>query len=292
MFSEYLDVGLQDQNQVVHVLPVPYEATVTFAPGTSQGPEAILRASYEIETWDEELGLDLADLAGFKTWPFFRKVSSGPELMLQALEEHLQEIFVPEQDFLLLLGGEHTLTKGTINFYRQAYPDLTVLQLDAHADLRFSYQGSAYSHACVMARVREMGLPLAQLGIRSLCREESQYIRQAQSRDLLTCFAWDLPAPEEAARKISSFVRGRPLYITFDADALDPAQLPGTGTPAPGGLDFFWLQRFWKHFLPDQNLVGLDFCELSPLPGAGVASESLAVQCINRILTVWSAAHE
>lgn len=285
MFGDYLDSCVQDQKHLVHVLPVPYEATVSFARGASQGPGSILRASYEIETWDEELGLDLTDLAGFKTLPFFRSVATGPEQMLRAMLAYLQKQLVPEQDFLLLLGGEHTLARAGIAFYQKAYPDLVVLQLDAHADLRSSYQGSAYSHACVMARVLDLGLPLAQIGIRSLCREESLLIQNFSPRELLSIMAWDLPDPDSAAKKLRAFVQNRPLYITFDADALDPAQLPATGTPEPGGVDFSWLQQFWIRFLPGLKLVGLDFCELAPLPAAGVASESLAVKCINRILT-------
>ncbi|MFW5863137.1 MAG: agmatinase [Desulfohalobiaceae bacterium] len=293
MYSNFLDLEPGQGQQQVQVLPVPYEATVSFAPGTSQGPGAILRASYEIETWDEQLGLDLADLADFNTLPFFRPWAAGPEQMLQALQEYLQQELDPGRDFLLLLGGEHTLAQAGAWFYQQAYPDLVVLQLDAHADLRASFQGSPYSHACVMARMLDLGLPLAQLGIRSLCQEESRRIQGADPARLLTMFAWDLPEPKKAAEMLRLFVGGRPLYISFDADALDPAQLPGTGTPEPGGLEFAWLQEFWLWFLPGLKLVGLDFCELCPLPGAGVASESLAVKCINRILTAyWGAAHD
>ncbi|MFO8031820.1 MAG: agmatinase [Desulfohalobiaceae bacterium] len=293
MFNNYMDLEPGQGQYAVHVLPVPYEATVSFLPGTSQGPAAILRASYEIETWDEELGLDLADLVDFRTLPFFRSQAGGPEQILGALLGYLNQELDPGKDFLLLLGGEHTLAQAGAAFYQQAYPDLVVLQLDAHADLRPSYQGSPYSHASVMARILDLGLPLAQLGIRSLCQEESRRIHRAESGELLTLFAWELPDPQTAAERLRSFVRDRPVYITFDSDALDPSQLPGTGTPEPGGLDFAWLQEFWPRFLPGIKLVGMDCCELCPLPGAGVASESLAVKCINRILTAfWGAAHD
>ncbi|MFP4391802.1 MAG: agmatinase [Desulfohalobiaceae bacterium] len=293
MFFNYLDLEPSQGPPEVYVLPVPYEATVSFLPGTSQGPEAILRASYEIETWDEQLGLDLADLANFRTLPFFRSRAAGPEQMLQALQDYLQKELNPDQDFLLLLGGEHTLALAGAFFYQQAHPDLVVLQLDAHADLRSSYQGSPYSHASVMSRIMDLGLPLAQLGIRSLCQEESRCIQDAGPDELLTLFSWDLPEPETAADRLRSFVGSRPVYITFDTDVLDPSQMPGTGTPEPGGLDFAWLQRFWPRFLPGIKLVGMDFCELLPLAGAGVVSQSLAVRCINRILTVyWGAAHD
>lgn len=293
MFNNYLDLEPGQGAQQVHVLPVPYEATVSFLPGTSQGPEAILRASYEIETWDEELGLDLADLVGFRTLPFFRSRASGPEQMLGALQECLNQELDPGQDFLLLLGGEHTLAWAGVSFYQRAYPDLVVLQLDAHADLKSSYQGTPFSHASVMARILDLGPSLAQLGIRSLCQEESRRIHGASPEELLTLFSWDLPDPQSTADRLRDFVQDRPLYISFDSDSLDPAQMPGTGTPEAGGLDFAWLQELWPRFLPGIKLVGMDFCELCPLPGTGVVSESLAVKCINRMLTAfWGASHD
>jgi len=284
MFS-YLD--LQTQNgQRIDVWPVPYEGTVSFGRGTSQGPEAILRASAEIETWDEELGQDLADLAHFTTWSAFEPPVSGPEEVLRCMQEELASICTPES-FVLTLGGEHSVALAPIRVYQNLFPDLAVLQIDAHADLRESFQGSPCSHACVMARTRELGIPVAQIGIRSLCREESQRIAKETNQEILTLFAHDLPSPEQAAAQVREFLGERPLYISFDADGLDPSILPGTGTPEPGGLSFSWLHRFWPLFFGKCRLVGMDFCELAPLPGAGVVSESVAVRCINRVLTAF-----
>ena len=284
MFS-YLDLETKN-GQRIDVWPVPYEGTVSFGRGTSQGPEAILRASAEIETWDEELGLDLADLAHFITWPVFEPPVSGPEEVLKCMEEELASICTPET-FLLTLGGEHSVSLSPIRVYQGLFPDLAVLQIDAHADLRESFQGSPYSHASVMARIRELGIPVAQIGIRSLCREESRLITRENEQGLLTMFAHDLPSPEQAAAQVREFIGPRPLYISFDADGLDPSIMPGTGTPEPGGLSFSWLSRFWPLFFGRCRLVGLDFCELSPLPGAGVVSESVAVRCMNKILTAF-----
>jgi agmatinase len=284
MFS-YLD--LQTENgQAIHVFPVPYEGTVSFGRGTSKGPKAILRASAEIETWDQELQTDLADVAHFPAMPWFEPPVSGPGDVVAAMEKELAS-FCTQDDFILTLGGEHTVALPLIRTYKRLFPELAVLQIDAHADLRNSFQGSPFSHACVMARVRELDIPVVQIGIRSLSREESERIGKETNKGLLTLFAHNLPEPVEAAAKIRDFIDQRPLYITFDADGLDPSIMPGTGTPEPGGIPFTWLHKFWPQFIGSTRLVGMDFCEVAPIPGGGVLSESVAVRCINRILTAY-----
>jgi agmatinase len=282
MFT-YLDLDTRN-GQRIDVWPVPYEGTVSFGRGTSLGPEAILRASAEIETWDQELGADLADLAHFSTWPWFQPPVSGPEDMVHHMAAELAA-GCGRDTFVLTLGGEHSVALAPIRHYQSLFSNLTVLQIDAHADLRESFQGSPYSHASVMARVRELGIPLVQIGIRSLSREESERIASEPEHDLLTLYAHDLPNPEQAAARVREFIGERPLYISFDADGLDPSIMPGTGTPEPGGLSFSWLHKFWPLFFGQCRLVGMDFCELSPLPGGGLVSESVAVRCLNRILT-------
>jgi agmatinase len=283
--ASYLDLDTKN-GQRIDVWPVPYEGTVSFGQGTSNGPEAILRASAEIETWDQDLGVDLADMAHFPTLPWFEPPASGPEDVVRAMDEFAGSVCSSDR-FLLTLGGEHAIALPPIRAYHRLFPDLAVLQIDAHADLRESFQGSRFSHACVMARVRELGIPVVQLGIRSLSREEAEDIRIAQGDGLLTFFAHALPDPETGAEQIREFLGGRPLYISFDADGLDPSILPGTGTPEPGGIPFAWLQRFWPLFFGSTRLVGMDFCELAPMSGAGVVSESVAVRCINRILAAY-----
>jgi agmatinase len=243
----------------------------------------MLRASYQIETYDHELGRDLADFVHFKTLPFFRPSAAGPGAVMDGMRRFLNS-WDGKKDFFLTLGGEHSITPPMVEFYRRAWPDLVVIQIDAHADLREDYEDTPHSHASAMARVRELGVPLVQMGIRSLCREEAEYMKAQPAHELMTLFAWDLPGPSQAADSVSAFVGRRPLYITFDADGLDPSILPGTGTPEPGGIGFSWMQSFWRHFWQGQKLVGLDFCELAPALGPGVVSESVAVKCIHRIL--------
>jgi len=283
MYTDYLDLD-SSVGRRVSVLPVPYEATASFCRGTREGPAAILRASREIETWDQRLRVDLAELAHFRTLPAFHPPASGPARMYEDLLDWLETELDPTEDFLLTLGGEHSVALAPAAFYARAHPEMVVLHLDAHADLRQSFESTPYSHACVMARIRELGPSLIQLGIRSLCREEADRIATSARQDIWTVFAWDLGQPEELARQTASFVGSRPVYLTFDADALDPSIMPGTGTPEPGGMSFEWLRVFAETFFPSVRLMGMDCCEVSPLPG-GVLSESVAVKCINTVLT-------
>jgi agmatinase len=284
MYTQYLDLEA-GEGKAITVWPVPYEATASFAKGTINGPQAILRASYEIETWDQELGVDLADLASFRTLPFFRPSVSGPEAVYHQMVSFLNSQCQPQNDFVLTLGGEHSIALAPITFYQQQYQKMVVLHLDAHADLRDCFQESHYSHACVMARVLDLGLPVISVGVRSLSQKEWQKISSAGNNNEITVFfAWDLSDPAKVAWQVAELIGNRPVYITFDVDVLDPSIMPGTGTPEPGGLSFEWLKDFWSHVLSRVFLVGMDVCEVSPLSSCGVVSESVAVKCVNKAL--------
>ncbi len=283
MYGKYADDEGFGKYKIA-VVPVPYEGAVSFGRGASEGPRAILRASLEIETWDEELQTDLLSLVSFYTMEYFETSVEGPYKTIQSFLKMLKENFSPDRDFILTLGGDHSISLAPITFYHFFYQDLVVLHIDAHADLRSSFQGSKYSHGCVMARVREMKIPLVQLGIRSLCREESLLIKKDSG--ITTFFAHTIikTEPEKIATQLADIVGDRPIYLTFDVDALDPSVLPGTGTPEPGGIGFNWFQELWTHlFSYPLSLVGMDVVELSPVSG-NVLSESTTVKCINRIL--------
>lgn len=283
----FFDLG-PAQGRQIHVLSVPYEGTVSYGTGTRFGPEALFRASVQVESYDPELDLDLADLAYFTPMPDLHLPVSGPRGVHQTISERLKA-FDPSNDFILTLGGDHSVPLPLFEFYRHVYPDLAILHIDAHADLRASYEDTPFSHACIMARARQMDIPVAQIGIRSLCREQRDFMRSQPMSSLLTLFAWDLPAPAEAAEQIRNFVGQRPLYISFDVDGMDPSVIPGTGTPEPGGIGYPWINRFWRELWGNGSgplLVGMDMCELSPIHGSQV-SETAAVKIIQRILTAW-----
>ncbi len=287
MNSEFFDLGPR-QGRNVFVLPVPYEGTVSYGTGTRLGPEALFHASVQIESYDAEMDLDLTDLAHFTPLPPVHAPEESPESLHRAMRERLQELDA-STDFVLTLGGEHSVPLPLFEFYRAAHPDLVILHIDAHADLRESYGDTPYSHACIMARARQLNIPLVQLGIRSLCREQRDFMRAQPPSELMTLFAWDLPTPCDAADRVRDFVGSRPLYLSFDVDGMDPSVIPGTGTPEPGGIRYPWMSRFLKQLWLDgvgPNMVGMDMCELAPIPGTQV-SETAAVKLLHRIFVSW-----
>lgn len=286
MFGEFFDLGPRRGRNIL-VLPVPYEGTVSFGTGARLGPEAMFRASVQIESYDPELDLDLADLAHFTPLPAVHPPVAGPESLHRRMAETLRGLDA-SKDFLLTLGGDHSIPLPVFEFYRQARPDMVILHVDAHADLRAAYEESRLSHACIMARAREMGIPLFQVGIRSVCREQRDFMRAQPPGELRTLFAWELPAPAAAAAMLRDFTGRRPLYISFDVDGMDPAVIPGTGTPEPDGISYRWMAGFWEALWTGggPELIGMDVCELAPIHGSQV-SETAAVKIIQRVLTAW-----
>jgi len=287
MNSEFFDLGPR-QGRNIFVLPVPYEGTVSYGTGTRLGPEALFRASVQIESYDAEMDLDLSDLAHFTPLPPVHPPADDPGSLHQAMRARLAE-FDATQDFILTLGGEHSVPLPLFEFYKAAFPDLVILHIDAHADLRESSGDTPCSHASIMAHARKLGIPLVQLGIRSLCREQREFMRSLPKRELMTFFAWDLPTPCDTADRIREFVSGRPVYLSFDVDGMDPSVIPGTGTPEPGGIRYPWMNRFLKQLWLDgvgPNLVGMDMCELAPIRGCQV-SETAAVKLLQRIFVSW-----
>ena len=287
MYDEFFDLG-PSQGRNIFVLPVPYEGTVSYGKGTRLGPEALFQASVQIESYDAEMNLDLGDLAHFTPLTPVHAPEGDPESLHRAMRERLAE-YDARRDFFLTLGGEHSVPLPLFEFYKAVHPDMVILHIDAHADLRDSYGDTPYSHACIMARARQLGIPLAQIGIRSLCREQRDFMRAQPKSELMTLFAWDLPTPCDAAERVRDFIRNRPLYVSFDVDGMDPSVIPGTGTPEPGGIQYAWMNRFWKELWLDgvgPELVGMDMVELAPLAGSQV-SETAAVKLIQRILVSW-----
>lgn len=270
-----------NKGKKIIVLPLPFEGTVSYKTGTKDGPEAIIEASQQIENFDPELNIDLKDYCHFQLISPIERNVDGVKSFLKDLENFLQKKFSPSKDFILALGGEHSITYPLVKFYQQFYKELIVLQIDAHADLRNKYEQSKYSHACVMRRCLELGCNLIQIGIRSLCKEEWLLINKHSN--ITTFFAWENLSAREVAEKCKKIIQNRPVYLTFDADGLDPSIMPGVGTPEPQGLSYTWFKEFILELFP-LNLVGMDFCELAPQPFS-VVSESVAIKCIFKIFT-------
>ncbi len=287
MHDEFFDLG-PAQGRNIFVLPVPYEGTVSYGKGTALGPQALFTASVQIESYDAEMDLDLGDLAHFTPLTPVHSPDAAPESLHRTMRERLAD-FDARTDFILTLGGEHSVPLPLFEFYKAAHPDMVILHIDAHADLRDSYKDTPYSHACIMARARQLGIPLVQLGIRSLCREQRDFMRAQPKSELMTMFAWDLPTPCDAAERVRDFIGGRPVYVSFDVDGMDPSVIPATGTPEPGGIQYAWMNRFWKEMWLEgvgPELLGMDVVELAPVAGSQV-SETAAVKLIQRILVSW-----
>ncbi len=242
-----------------HVIPAPLEATVSYGGGTAGGPAAILNASDQLETWD---GVSIPFDAGIHTAPTV-DCHSGIESALENIEATVG-VALSCGARPIVLGGEHTVTLGALRALKKDVGLFGVVQFDAHADLRDSYEGTPFSHACVMRRaLDDLGLPLFQIGVRALCGEEIAVRRQREvsyldARDLYLNGIPEAPLPEDFPDKI---------YITFDLDGLDPSVIRATGTPVPGGIFWHDALTLLERVIRGREVLGADVVELAPAPG-------------------------
>jgi len=263
------------------ILPIPYEATTTYGSGTRDAPAAILAASRQVELWDEETGWDPGAAVRLATASPITAEVSGPQAMLDKIRKIVQP-WVAQGKMVLALGGEHTVTLPLVQAVQTKYPDLQVVALDAHADMRDSYDGSKLSHACALKRVYDLGRPLTILGVRSYSQEESQLLWVAprlkifKARDLHTPEGWD-----QALAHLQGL--SGPAYITIDADVFDPGVMPAVGTPEPGGLSYYQVLDIVRTVAARGPIVGLDLVELAPIPGHRV-SEFTAARVVYKAL--------
>lgn len=242
------------------VVPVPYERTVSYGAGTARGPAAILEASGYVELYDEVLGEEPWQ-KGIHTAP---EVSpkNDPEAFLAELQDRAARLFA-DGKFPVFLGGEHSLTTAPVRAARDAFEDLSVLQLDAHADLRVEYLGSPWSHASVMRRVHELGVPVVPVGIRAVAPEEIKFIR---AHDLPVFWSHRIAYGDEWMETAISALT-ETVYLTFDVDFFDPAVIPATGTPEPGGGFWHETMRFLGRVFREKRVIGMDVVELAPIEG-------------------------
>jgi N1-aminopropylagmatine ureohydrolase len=272
----------------VYVLPAPYEHTSSYILGSDQGPSAIIEASHQVEFYDEMLQCEpyreWGGIATAATLNLNGKID-GPAV--DAIEAFVHP-HVGNGRFLVTLTGEHTGALGAIRAHAHRYPDLCIVQIDAHGDLRKAYQGNAYSHASVMARVVDDGLPLVQVGIRSICREEIERIKSTDR--ISTFFAANLLDPSgpyegRATKWIPDVVKAcrGPVYLTFDCDGLDVSLVPALGTPEPGGLGWYDTLNLVTALANGPGILGMDFSEIAPIEGF-VAPQFSIARLIYRIL--------
>lgn len=267
------------------ILPVPYEATVSYMGGTRFGPRRILEASRYVELYDHELDEEFPQ-AGVHTLPELLLSSAGPEAALAELRRAL-DVLVELGKFVIMLGGEHSLSAPPIEAHvaRLGKRPLSVLQLDAHGDLRPEYEGTPFSHACVMHRVHRR-VNLVPVGIRAITREERQLMR---ARRIPTIFAHELDAEGRWIERALAAL-GPDVYITIDVDFFDPSLVPATGTPEPGGGSWYPTLRLLERVFTERRVVGADVVELAPIPGL-VAPDFLVAKLVYKLMAYQQRGH-
>lgn len=261
----------------VVVLPVPFERTTSYGKGTTGGPAGIIRASQAMELWDEEL----------QSEPYTLGIATVPPFLPEAFEmaEGLAEIqaeartHLERGKFLVTLGGEHSLTQAPVLATREVHGEIGVVQFDAHSDLREEFEGTPYSHASVMKRIVDAGIPTASVGIRSLSSPEAQLIRE---KSLPVIWGHQL---DRAAELFPELIAGLPekIYLTFDIDYFDPSLVPATGTPEPGGGLWYPTLALLRELFRTKTVVAMDVVELAPI-GGQPASDFLTSKLIYKCL--------
>jgi agmatinase len=262
------------------ILPVPYESTTSWGAGTRAGPRAIVEASRYLEVYDQELDAEPARV-GIHTLPALELTRAGAaEAMNELSAAYARVLDAAGERFLVMLGGEHSISAPAIRAWAGRTPGrLSVLQLDAHADLRAEYEGSAHSHACAMARVLDVADVVA-VGVRALSPEEIQRARDSMGVSLL----WADQMWEDDAWMDRALARlNERVYLTFDVDYFDPSLVPSTGTPEPGGGEWYRTLRFLRRVFHERQVVACDVVELAPTPGIS-APDFLVAKLVYKLI--------
>ena len=276
-FGGALPIRRSFDDSAVVVLPVPVDRTTSYVGGTRNGPHEILQASSHMELWDEEMRADVHGI-GIFTLPEMELPFGEMEPLLDEIERVAYEV-IGRDKFLVSLGGEHSITPPLVSAAARKYPGLSVLQIDAHADMRDAYMGTRHNHACAMRRCLQHAR-LTQVGIRSLSTEEAEVLPK-----LATTVFYDASMRRDAAwidRVVESLADD--VYISIDVDGMDPAIMPATGTPEPGGLSWAEITTLLRTVAERRRIVCADIVELSPIPGM-VAPTFLCAKLIYKLLT-------
>lgn len=278
-FLELPDHPLADANVVV--VPMPWEGAVSYGGGTAEGPAATLAASQEIETWEEELGLELGEHLRIHTLdPVAPRDGERPGEYHARLRDEVAQLGLGDR-FPLGLGGDHSVTAALMGGLREDWSGVTVVHIDAHADLREEYQGEPWSHACALARVLDLGVArLVSVGIRSAERGEA--LRAREDDRITTLHAHEMADPARWGGLLDE-LRGLDgeVWLTIDIDGLDVHLCPGTGTPMPGGLSWEQATAVLRALLLEgsANVIGADLCEVAPFPHSQVNETVAALLC-------------
>jgi agmatinase len=262
-----------DESKII-IIPVPYDATSTYIRGADKGPAAVIEASPALEFYDIETGGEAHRMGIHTIDPIV--TGDDPAEVTEKVHGTLLKLFA-EDRFPVVVGGNHTVSIGAFRAAAESFTDLTVLQLDAHSDLRPEYEGSPLNHACAMARARECA-PVVQVGIRSMAAEELQFADHAR-----IFYAHELWSDKSLYAKALKLLSGN-VYITIDLDVFDPSVMPSTGTPEPGGPDYRELMFFLRDVIRKRNVVGFDVVELCPSE-SNRAPDFMAAKIIYQLLS-------
>ena len=238
----------------IYLVPVPYDGTSSWLKGADKGPDALIEASCNMELYDIETDSEVFEHGIYTDEPV--DIGPDPETMVTAVKKRVAS-HLKNDKFTVVLGGEHSVSIGTIQAHAEKFKDLTVLQLDAHTDLRQEYEGTKFGHADVMARACECS-KIVQVGIRSMSSEEKEFMNPAN-----TFFTKDIAGQNGWQEKVLEKL-GKKVYVTIDLDVFDPSIMPSTGTPEPGGLGWYEVLDLLKRVAHERELVGFDVVELCP----------------------------
>lgn len=263
----------------VVVVPVPFDRTTTYVHGTAMGPEAIIDASRYLERYDDELNQETFKM-GIHTMEPLAVGDLSSEDMVQRLYTQTSELLRAGK-FPVIIGGEHSITIGAVKAFKDVYPDLSVLQLDAHSDMRDELLGSKLNHGCVARRISEI-CPVVQTGVRSMSKEEKDFLSSPANTRVKSINVYDILESPLWKDRVVDGLSGN-VYISIDLDVLDPALVPSTGTPEPGGLGWYELLDLLRNVVKSKRIVGFDIMELCPIKG-NVAPDFLAAKLLYRLL--------
>jgi agmatinase len=277
-------IGLEEEyssykKSKIAIVQVPYDKTTTYMHGTSRAPEAIINASKYLELFDDELNQETYRI-GIHTMEPVDIGKSSPEEMIEKVRSACAEL-LKSNKFPVVIGGEHSVSIGAVAAFKEAYPNLSVLHLDAHGDLRDEYFGSKYNHGCVARRMSEI-CPVVQVGIRSISKEEKDFLASQTNGRIKTLSVYDILDMPMWKDVVTGGLTEN-VYISMDLDIFDPSLVPAVGTPEPGGIGWYELLELLKKVSRDKKVVGFDVVELCPLEGQ-VTSDFLAAKFIYRLL--------
>ena len=267
-------------NNKAYIIPFGLEKTVSYSNGTKNGPKKIIEASHQVELFDEELKLEPYKKFNIKTLKQ-EKIKSKLNDSLNQLSKIIEKT-LKSKCFPLTLGGEHSITPAIIKPLSKKYSNLTIVQIDAHADLRDGYMGIHNSHAAAMRRCLDnKNVKIVSIGIRNLCQEEFNYFKKNNKR--IEIF-WGNEMHKWSMEKLSKILKNKDVYLTFDLDGFDSSLMPATGTPEPGGLFWSDAMRVLKTVFKNSNVIGADVNELAPNPHLH-ACDFLAAKLVYKILS-------